>query len=319
MNCTVPADQLPPGVERVRVRTGMDIAYETFGRPGDPAILLVMGFSTQMLAWPDAMCEALAAAGHYVIRYDNRDIGLSTHLDLPAPSRVDLAVPARAPYSIADMAADGIGLLEALDITAAHVVGASMGGFISQTMAINHPQQVLSLTLVMTSSGARRVGQATPKVLLSMARRADATNRSEAQDAAVTTYEMIGSKGQLDEATVRELAGRAYDRCYDPVGVLRQLQAIIHQPNRTADLRKIRVPTRVIHGLADPLVAASGGMAIAQAIPGATFIGHQGMGHDLPRTMWPVLVEDILDLIDRDRPAGPARSEPASALDGLAQ
>src|SRR5690606_33505809 len=173
------------------------------------------------------------------------------------------------------------------------------GGFISQTLALAAPDRVLSLTLIMTSTGSRRVGQASPKVLQHMARRVPAQSREAAAEESVRNYRLIGSPSHLDEDLVRELAGRAYDRAYDPGGTQRQLAAILAQPNRTRDLRRIAVPTLVVHGLDDPLVAASGGLAIAKAIPGATFIGHSGMGHDLPRTRWRTLTDDILSLVDR--------------------
>jgi pimeloyl-ACP methyl ester carboxylesterase len=277
----------------------IQIAYETFGDPARPAILLVMGLGTQMIAWPDEMLALLADAGHHVIRFDNRDVGLSTHLDVPAPSRRDMVLRRNPPYTVRDMADDAVGLLDHLGIARAHVVGASMGGFISQTLALAHPDRVLSLTLVMTSTGSRRVGQASPRVLHRMATREPATSREAAIEESVQTYRLIGSPEHLDEGLVRELAGRAYDRAHDPDGMQRQLAAILAQPNRTRDLRRISVPTLVVHGLDDPLVAASGGLAIAKAIPGATFIGHSGMGHDLPRTLWRTLAADILSLVDR--------------------
>lgn len=278
---------------------GIEIAYETFGDPADPAILLVMGLGAQMIAWPEELCELLAEAGHHVIRFDNRDAGLSTHLDLPAPSLADLLRRREPPYTVSDMADDALGLLDHLEVDRAHVVGASMGGFISQTLALARPDRVRSLSLVMTSTGSRRVGQASPKVLHRMATRPPAATRDEAIAEAVRTYRLIGSPAHLDEALVRELAARSYDRCYDPAGTQRQLAAVVAQPNRTRDLRRISVPTLVVHGLDDPLVAASGGLAIARAIPGATFIGHSGMGHDLPRSLWRTLAADVLSLIDR--------------------
>jgi pimeloyl-ACP methyl ester carboxylesterase len=297
------APDVDAGDDRSRIRYApvgdLEIAYETFGDPADPAILLVMGLGTQMIAWPDEMCTLLADAGHHVVRFDNRDVGLSTHLDVPAPSRADMLLRRNPPYTVADMADDAVGLLDHLDIARAHVVGASMGGFISQTLALARPDRVLSLTLVMTSTGSRRVGQASPKVVHRMATRTPATTREAAAEESVQSYRLIGSPAHLDQDLVRELAGRAYDRSYDPDGVQRQLAAVLAQPNRTRDLRRIAVPTLVVHGLDDPLVAASGGLAIAKAIPGATFIGHSGMGHDLPRTLWRTLAADILSLVER--------------------
>ena len=302
------------GVPRAKVN-GIEIAYETFGRPEDPAILLVMGLGTQMLAWPDQMCELLAEAGHHVIRFDNRDVGLSTHFhDAPSPAPHEVVLKRRsAPYTVSDMANDAVGLLDVLGVERAHVVGASMGGFISQTIALEHPDRVLSLTLIMTSTGSRRVGRPTPKLVARMARRPVATNRDQAIEESVATYRLIGSPDHLDEQLVRELAGRAYDRGYDPMGTQRQLAAILSQPDRTRRLANISVPTLVVHGLEDPLVAASGGLAIAKAIPGATFIGHAGMGHDLPRTLWRTLADDILRLVERVD-AEPERGTPGWRL-----
>jgi pimeloyl-ACP methyl ester carboxylesterase len=278
---------------------GIEIAYETFGDPADPAILLVMGLGTQMIAWPDEMCATLAASGHHVIRYDNRDVGLSTHLTTPPPSRADMLLRRNPPYTIDDMADDGLGLLEHLGIDRFHLVGASMGGFISQSIAVRVPQRVRSLALVMTSTGSRRVGRPTPTVIRRMAAQVAPRTREDAMEEAVATYRIIGSPDHLDEALVRELAGISYDRAHDPDGRMRQLAAILAQPDRTRELRRLRMPTLIVHGLADPLVSATGGLALARAIPGATFVGHSGMGHDLPRTLWPELADDILRLVDR--------------------
>lgn len=298
-----PSTQADPGDDTSQVRHApvgdLEIAYETFGDPADPAILLVMGLGAQMIAWPEELCGLLADAGHHVIRFDNRDAGLSTHLDLPAPTLPDLLLRREPPYTVSDMAHDALGLLDHLEVPRAHVVGASMGGFISQTIALARPDRVRSLSLVMTSTGSRRVGQASPRVLQRMATRTPASTREAAIAEAVQTYRLIGSPAHLDESLVRELAARSYDRCYDPAGTQRQLAAVVAQPNRTRDLRRIAVPTLVVHGLDDPLISASGGLAIARAIPGATFIGHSGMGHDLPRSLWRTLAADVLSLIDR--------------------
>lgn len=298
------------GDDRSRIRYapvgGIEIAHETFGDPADPAVLLVMGLGTQMIAWPDEMCALLADAGHHVIRFDNRDIGLSTHLDVPPPSLPGMLLRRDPPYTIADMAGDALGLLDHLGVHRAHVVGASMGGFIAQTLALARPDRVLSLSLAMTSTGSRRVGHTAPKVLHRMATRTPAPTREAAVEEAVETYRLIGSPTHLDEDLVRELAGRAYDRAYDPDGMRRQLAAVVAQPNRTRHLRRLDVPTLVVHGLDDPLVAPSGGLALARTIPGATFIGHSGMGHDLPRTLWRELSADILSLVDRVDGGAPA-------------
>jgi pimeloyl-ACP methyl ester carboxylesterase len=294
---------------------GIELAYETFGDPGAPPVVLIMGLATQMIAWPDELCEGLARRGHFVIRFDNRDVGESTHLrDLP-PSLADIVVRRRPPpYSISDMAADVAGLLDGLGLDQVHLVGASMGGFIAQAIALEHPGRVRTLTLMMTSTGSRRVGQPKPRVYARLLRRRGAGDRPAAITAAVETFRLIGSPGfAFDEPYVRDLAGRSWDRGDDPDGRVRQLAASATQPNRTADLGRITVPTLVLHGLHDPLVAASGGLAVARAIPGARFAGFSGMGHDLPRALWPEFVSQIAALAalgDQDRPAslrGPGR------------
>jgi pimeloyl-ACP methyl ester carboxylesterase len=281
---------------------GMELAYETFGDAGDPPIVLVMGWATQMIAWPDELCEGLAGRGHFVVRFDNRDVGGSTHLQhLPPPRLTDVLIHRRRPpYTIGDMADDVAGLLDGLRLADAHLVGASMGGFIAQTMALRHPGRVCSLTLIMTSTGSRRVGQAKARVYARLLQREVISGRDAAVAAAVETFRLIGSRGYpFDESYVRDVAGRSWDRGFDPAGSLRQLEATVVQSNRTAELRQITVPTLVIHGLHDPLVAPSGGLAIARAIPRSRFVGYPGMGHDLPRALWPELVEEIAALAAR--------------------
>lgn len=276
---------------------GIEVAYETFGDRSAPPILLVMGLGSQMIAWPDQLCADLAAAGHFVIRFDNRDTGLSSHLDgEPVASPLHYLMRRRAaPYGIDDMAEDAAGLLDALAIGSAHVVGASMGGFIAQTLALRHPNRVRSLSLMMTSTGSHRVGRPRTRVLLALGRPRRGTNRQEAVAAVVATLEMIGSPAYPTDPTyLAELAGRSYDRSHDVAGFGRQLGAILSQPDRTAQLRSITVPTVVIHGLSDPLVAPSGGRALAAAIPGARFVGLPGAGHDLPPALWGRYVGEIL-------------------------
>ena len=276
---------------------GVDLAYETFGGPADPPMLLVMGLNTQMIGWPEPFCRDLANRGFYVIRFDNRDIGLSTHLDgVPTPSIYKVALRlAKPPYTIEDMAADTVGLLDALGLDRVHLVGASMGGFISQTVALNHPERIASLTLIMTSTGSWRVGQATRQILGMVLRGKPPSSREEAIDGTVAMFEFIGGEGfEFDEALVRQYAEMSYDRGYDPAGTARQFLAVVSQRNRTNDLKKLTAPTLVIHGLHDPMVGASGGIALARAIPGARFVGFHGMGHGLPQQLWPQLVDEIV-------------------------
>lgn len=280
---------------------GLKIAYETFGSPSNAPVLLVMGLGTQMIAWPDEMCQQIADRGFYVVRFDNRDAGLSTHLDeLPTPKRSDLVLRRKPPYKVSDMAQDAVGLLDALGFETAHVVGASMGGYIAQTIAGLFPDRVRSLTLIMTSTGARTVGYPSPQLVARLIRRISVRNREEAQDLAVQTFRLIGSKGyEFDEARTRDVAGRSYDRSTDRRGYFRQLWAIVAQPNRTKFLRHITVPTLVMHGMNDPLVNVSGGLALAKAIPQAQFIGFAGMGHDLPRALWPRFADEICEVAAR--------------------
>lgn len=278
---------------------GVQLAYETFGDPDDPTILLVMGLGAQLLAWPEDLCSALADAGHHVVRFDNRDIGLSTKLDRSPPSLPQMLLRRGTPYTIADMADDAAGLLDALGVDAAHVVGASMGGFISQTLAIHHAGRVRSLTLVMTSTGSRRVGRPTPAAMRQLATLPEPRTREQAMSAAVRVSKVIGSPAYRDPERVRDLAGRQFDRSNNPAGRARQLAAVLAQPDRTRALRSITVPTTVVHGLEDPLVSVSGGLALAKAIPGATFRGHHGMGHDLPQPLLPTFVDDVLATVER--------------------
>ena len=281
---------------------GIEIAYETFGERGNPPLVLVMGLGTQMLAWPDELCEDLAGRGHFVVRFDNRDVGLSTHFKgVRAPSIAALvAKRARPPYTVDDMADDALGLIDALDLGPVHLVGASLGGFIAQTAAIRRQDSLKSLTLIMTSTGSRRVGQADPRLLGRLLQRPPVADREAAMNAVIETFRAIGSKGYaLDEQRLRDVGARSFERGYDPGGYRRQLAAVVAQENRTAQLRQITVPTLVMHGLHDPLVAPSGGIALARKIRSSRFVGFSGMGHDLPRELWPEFADHISALVRR--------------------
>ncbi|WP_345771661.1 alpha/beta fold hydrolase [Geodermatophilus sabuli] len=288
-------------IEVQRARVGdIEIAYETFGSAEDPPLLLVMGLATQMIGWPDEFCRGLADRGLFVVRFDNRDIGLSTHLDdAGAPDMGALLTGSgSAPYALADMADDTAGLLDALGLDSAHVVGASMGGMIAQLLAIRHPARVRSLTSIMSTTGDPAVGtpaEAAMGVLLAP----PAVDRDGAVQRAVDTYRVIGSPGfEFDEASVRDRAGLSFDRRHNPAGVARQLAAILTTSDRTADLGSVAVPTLVVHGAQDPLVQVSGGRATAAAIPGADLHVVEGMGHDLPRAVWPELTDRIVALVE---------------------
>ena len=282
--------------------SGVDIAYERFGDRDAPPVLLVMGLATQMLGWHEEFCSALVACGLHVIRFDNRDVGLSTHMHDARTPDVMAALSgdsSSASYTLSDMAADSVGLLDGLELDTAHIVGASMGGMIAQTIAIEHPNRVRSLTSIMSTTGDPMVGQATQEALGALLA-APATTRQEAVERTVSIFRVIGSPGfELDEADLRERAGLSYDRADDPLGVARQLLAIIASGDRTASLRSVNVPTLVLHGADDPLVNVSGGRATADAIPGAELVIFDGMGHDLPRPLWPEITARIGGVVQR--------------------
>jgi pimeloyl-ACP methyl ester carboxylesterase len=291
-------------VEIVRVAgpSQIDVAYERFGDPRWPPVLLVMGLATQMLGWPDDFCSELVARDLHVVRFDNRDVGLSTHLDDAPPPDIEAALSgdtSSASYTLSDMAADTVGLLDALALDSVHIVGASMGGMIAQTVVVEHPERVRSLTSIMSTTGDQAVGQARPEALAALLS-PPATSRQEAIDRTVAIFQVIGSPGfELDEGDLRERAGLSYDRADDPVGVARQLLAIVASGDRTARLGSISVPTLVLHGAADPLVDVSGGRATAQAVPGSELVVMNGMGHDLPRALWPEMAARIAALVTR--------------------
>jgi pimeloyl-ACP methyl ester carboxylesterase len=289
------------GIPRAQVGD-LEIAYETFGDAGDPPVLLVMGLATQMIGWPDKFCAGLADRGYFVIRFDNRDIGLSTHLysaGVPDILTVLGGDSSSVAYGLADLADDTVGLLDALGLESVHPVGASMGGMITQLVAVRHPSRVRSLTSIMSTTGDPSVGgpsEAAMALLLAPAAR----DREAAVQRVIDTYRVIGSPGfEFDESSVRDRAALSFDRAYDPAGVARQLAAILTTPDRTRDLKGVSVPTLVIHGADDALVNVSGGRATAAAVPGAELLVVEGMGHDLPRAMWPEITDRIAALAER--------------------
>ncbi|HKR50342.1 MAG TPA: alpha/beta hydrolase [Pseudonocardiaceae bacterium] len=283
------------------VSTDIEIAYETFGAPGGRPLLLVMGLGAQMLEWHPDLCATLAAENFFVVRFDNRDVGLSTHLhDAPSPN-LDAAMNgdiSSAAYRLEDMADDAIGLLDALGLDQAHVVGASMGGMIAQTMAIRHPDRVRSLTSIM-STPCLGIGASTPAVQAAFSAPSPAS-RAERLEWTVALFKVIGSPAYpMDEAWLREVAGQSYDRNFDPTGVIRQVLAIYASGDRTAALTRVMTPALVIHGEADPVFQLPAGRATAAALPNAELLVVPGMGHDLPRAIWPTLVAAISRLADR--------------------
>ncbi len=275
---------------------GIELDYDTFGEAGDPALLLIMGFSVQKISWDEEFCRQLAGRGFFVIRFDNRDVGLSTKIEGGPVPDVMAALggdPSSASYHLEDMADDAAGLLDTLGIPAAHVVGASMGGFITQCLAIHHPDKVLSMCSIMSSTGNHGVGQPRPEAMAPLLAPPPRT-REEAMERAVEASRVIGSPGYpFDEARIRDRSARAWDRGHDPRGVARQLVAIASSPDRTEALAAVQAPALVIHGAADPLIDPSGGQATADAIPGATLMMIPGMGHDLPPELWPEIVDAI--------------------------
>jgi len=288
-------------IQRARVGE-LEIAYETFGRREDPPVLLVMGLATQMIGWPDDFCRQLADSGHFVVRFDNRDIGLSTHLDgAGAPDVMsvlggDLSSVA---YGLSDLADDTVGLLDALGLDRVHLVGASMGGMIAQLVALRAPERVRTLTSIMSTTGDTAVGGPSD-VALGMLLTPPAGDRDGAVQRVVDTYRVIGSPGfEFDEAGLRDRAGLSFDRAYNPAGVARQLAAVLTTPDRTPDLTSLSMPVLVVHGAEDQLVNVSGGRATAAAIPDCELLVVDGMGHDLPRAVWPQLIERMTALFAR--------------------
>jgi pimeloyl-ACP methyl ester carboxylesterase len=294
------------GDERIAPANGIELCYQEMGDADGEPLLLVMGLATQMLAWDEGLCGLLVERGFRVIRFDNRDIGRSTKIaSAGVPRRVDMMLGRRvsAPYLLRDMAADTVGLMDRLDIDSGHVVGASMGGMIVQTMAIEHPERVRSMVSIMSNTGSRWTGMPSRKAMAVLLGRPP-RGREAAIERAVKTFGVIGSPGYpFDEERLRDVAGRSYDRGHSAAGVLRQLHAITASGDRTQALHGVRIPTTVIHGNRDVLVRPAGGRATARAIPNARLKLIDGMGHDLPRQLWPVFAEEIADTAARSRSA----------------
>jgi pimeloyl-ACP methyl ester carboxylesterase len=276
---------------------GITLCYERFGDPDAPPLVLVMGLGMQMIGWPDELCEEIAARGFHVVRFDNRDAGRSTHLRaVPPPTTWRILTRRFAPgqYTLSDMAADTVGLLRALGLAPAHVVGASLGGMAAQMVAAEHPDAVRSLTSMMANTGHRLKGQPKLRVYPWLLRPAPATREGYAERYA-DIFTAIGSPAYPpDRARLRADGERAFERGIDPRGTGRQLGAILASGNRARALRTIRTPTLVVHGTADPLVQPSGGRQTAKLIPGARLLMLEGMGHDLPPALWPQLVDAVV-------------------------
>lgn len=281
---------------------GVELEVETFGDAGDPAIVLIMGLATQLVHWPLGFCEQLADAGHYVIRFDNRDVGLSSQISAAGrPSiprawlRARLGLRDQPAYTLTDMAGDVRGLMDALDIERAHLIGLSMGGMIAQILAAEHPERLRALTLMMTSSGARGLPGPSLRIQKQMITRPESRSREALIAHSQRTWRLIGSPAYPPpEAELQARLAASIDRAYTPAGVLRQMHAIIASGPRVKLLPKISAPTLVMHGEADPLVPVAAGRDLAKRIPGARLITFPGWGHDLPSALLPSLAEAIL-------------------------
>lgn len=277
---------------------GIELEYESFGDPHDPALLLIMGLGAQLLSWNEELCEMLAGAGFHVIRFDNRDSGLSSWMDAAGPPDIAGALAGRPKpaYSLDELAADAVGLLDALGIAKAHIAGASMGGYLAQLVAINHPERVLTLTSIM-SGPARDEGVAPkPEGVSVLIVRPPSTRDERIEQAMEIRRTLIGPADPFDEAEERRRAERDIDRAYHPIGTGRQLVSIMAAHPRLDQLRRLTVPVLVVHGEADVLIPVENGRIVAGAIPGARLIEFEGMGHDLPRRIWPQLVDAIAEL-----------------------
>jgi pimeloyl-ACP methyl ester carboxylesterase len=296
----------------------LTLCYETFGDPDDPTLLLIMGLGAQMIEWHTELCTQLAAEGFHVVRFDNRDAGLSSTIDVPVnifeiATQAFAGQPVEVPYLLTDMAGDVVGLLDHLGVDRAHVVGASLGGMIAQTLTIARPERVLSLTSIMSTTGDPEVGQPHPEAL-QVLMSPPPQDRQQSQDRRVAANAVWGSPGLTSEQELRAWAGRAWDRRHDPYGVIRQLAAILAAGSRSDALRQLTVPTLVIHGTADKLIDPSGGDRTAEVVPGAKLVVVEGMGHDLARPLWPQLVDEIVDHARRAQ-AAPAATADAARRD----
>jgi len=290
---------------------GIDIEYVTSGDPGAPALLLVMGLGQQLITWPEAFVERLTAHGFFTVRFDNRDSGLSTKFE-GVPDFVALLSgdASSVPYMVEDMADDAAALLGALGIERAHVVGVSMGGMITQALAIHHATHVLTACSVMSTTGDHTVGAPTVEALAALLRPA-ARSREEAVAASLRSNRVLSSPGfPFDVDLMTRRAESAYDRSYCPEGTARQVAAVLASPDRTGGLRGVKIPFLVIHGEEDPLLTVSGGRATAAAVPGSTLIVIPGMGHDLPEEVWDRIIGRSWPTPGRRPPDPSARGGP---------
>ena len=276
---------------------GLDIEYEVHGDPKNPALLLIMGLGVQLINWDDGFVGELVRRGFYVIRFDNRDVGLSTKMESAGIADIAgvLAGESRPAYSLDDMADDAVGVLDALHIKAAHIVGASMGGFIAQLVAINHPEHTLSLTSIMSGPGGHDAIPPTPEALEVLVRMPAATREEIVANSIDARRIFAGEGNPFNVEEQRALIERAYERSYYPVGFGRQYAAILASKTRIPALRELRVPTLVVHGADDPLVPPENGKRVAAAVPGARYLEFKGAGHNLPPSTWPAVADAIME------------------------
>ena len=279
---------------------GIEIEYACYGHEDARPLLLLRGLGTQLIQWDPRLCERIASAGHRLVIFDNRDVGLSTHLSEAAVPELGGVARALAegrrpevPYTVDDMADDVVGLMDALGFASVHVAGISMGGMIAQQVAIRHPQRVRSLTSIMSSTSEPGLPAPTPEAQAALMEPAP-KERKAYQEYSVRTARCFAGDGfPFDAEAQRELAGRVFDRAFDPDGVGRQMAAVVASGSRHEALARVRTPALVIHGSADPLIPPAGGEATARAIPGARLELIEGMGHDLPEGAWPALIDAI--------------------------
>lgn len=286
---------------------GIELEYETFGDPKSPPLLLIMGLGAQMISWDDSFCNQLADRGFYVIRFDNRDSGLSTKMEAAGePDLMSALTGSATPaYRLDDLADDAVGLLDALGIGAAHIVGASMGGFIAQLVAINHPDRVLSLTSIMSGPGGNDAVSPAPQGAEVLMKLPPDTRVGRIEHGVWIRRVLHGSGDPYDEAAERLRSERAHDRSYSPAGTGRQLVAVMAADSRLQRLADIKAPTLVVHGIDDLLVPVENGRKVAAAVPGARLIEFDGMGHNLPERVWPDVLDAIVEVAQKATAAQP--------------
>ena len=291
-------DSIQQSEEKIVTANQIKIAYESFGNRSDPAMLLLMGLGQQMIAWNDALCRMLAASGYWVIRFDNRDVGLSSKFNEAGVPKILALMQGESievPYTLNDMASDAVGLLDVLGVSSAHLVGVSMGGMIAQLMAINHPKRVRTLTSIMSTTGDANLPPPKPEAAMLLFS-PPPDDRSAFIENMLNTWHILNGKVfHYDEDRWREYLGRVYDRGRNPTGFSRQLAAIYASSSRKDALKCVNVPTLVIHGDADPLVSVEAGRDTADSIPGAKLMIVEGMGHSLPQEVWQLVVEAIAE------------------------